>query len=188
MVVNNKKQIKIYVNSLILTLKKKNAFLRDFLQLGNELFLINAFICSSEKTKSLFVENNSLDKLKYKIILDLFPGISSLTKIFLNILVKKRHMYLLSNINSFFQEKLQKIQQISKIKLIVCSALSNEVDSLDKLYALSLKVLKSSFKATNIILDIYYDPKILGGIIFEHDSFFLDLSIKNSLKKLVKIS
>jgi len=187
MVINNKKQVKIYVNSLVLTLKKNSLFLKSFLELGNELFLINAFICSSTKTKTFFLENNSIDKLKYKIILDLFPGISSLTKIFLNILLKRKHLYLLSDINYSFQEKLEKIQKVSKIKIIICSSLPTEIVTLDNLYTLLLNTLKSSFNSSNFIIDIYYDPKILGGIIFEHENFFLDLSIKSSLKKLVKI-
>ena len=188
MIVTNKKQVKIYVNSLLLILKKKNALLSDFFQVGNELFLINAFICSSEKTRSFFLQNNSLDKLKYKILLELFPGISSLTKLFLDILLKKRHIYLLSSINDEFQEKFEKIQRISRIKIVISSSLSNDLNTLDKFYTQIIKVLKSSFKSTYYIFQIYFDPKLLGGIIFEHDTFFLDLSIKNSLKKLVNIS
>jgi F0F1-type ATP synthase delta subunit len=65
--------------------------------------------------------------------------------------------------------------------------LPTEIVTLDNLYTLLLNTLKSSFNSSNFIIDIYYDPKILGGIIFEHENFFLDLSIKSSLKKLVKI-
>ena len=187
MVINSKKQTKIYVDSLLMVIKANISAKTTYLQVGNELFLLNIFICSSEKTKNFFLENNSKDKIKYKIVLELFPGLSFLTKNFLNILFQKKHFYLLSNINNIFQEKLKKFQQILTLNLVVSYSLLNDGNNLENLYKLIFEILKTSFNSSNFILTISYDPKILGGIIFQQENSLLDLSVKNILKNVIKI-
>lgn len=187
MIINSKKKTKIYVDSLLMLVKANTSSLSNYFKIGNELFFLNTFICSSEKIKYYFLENNLKDKIKYKILLELFPGLSFLTKNFLTILSQRRHLYLLSNINHVFQEKLRKLQQIITIKIIIFCSLSNNDNDLENLYKLIFNTLKIFFNSSNFFLSISYDPKILGGIIFQQENLLLDLSIKNTLKKLIKI-
>ena len=187
MVINSKKQTKVYVDSLLMLVKVNISSKISYFQVGNELFFLNTFICSSEKIKKFFLENNLRDKIKYKILVELFPGLSFLTKNFLNILFQKKHFYLLSNINTLFQEKVKKFHQIQTLKIIVSYSLLDDGNYLENLYKLLFAILKTLFNSSHFILTISYDPKILGGIIFQQESSLLDLSVKNILKKIIKI-
>lgn len=184
MVLTRKKQVKIYSDSLLVILKKNNSSIEQFSQIANEFFLLNAFIYSSENSKQFFLQNSFNDELKEKILLKYFPGLSSLTKIFLGILFKKKHFSLFPEINESFQEDLQKIQQIIKLKVIVPFSISEKEKT--TFSALFFQILKKYFHSHNFLISISYDPKILGGLIIQHENLLVDLSIRNQLKNLIK--
>lgn len=184
MTLTKKKQVKIYSDSLFVILKKNNASSQQFSQIANELFLLNAFINSSENCKQFFLENNFNEELKQQILFKSFPGLSSLTKIFLSILFKKKHFFLFSEINAHFQTNLLKTQQIIKLKIILSSSIAENEKR--KFSGLFFNLLKKYFNSSNFLLNISYDPKILGGMIIQNEYLLIDLSIKNQLKNLIK--
>jgi F-type H+-transporting ATPase subunit delta len=189
-----KKSVSTYAKSLFETVKEKSininvtkdsfdiskiiskttsneTFLPNVYVIGEELSLIRAAFISSKNLEDFFNNPTKEEQQKLKILLDIFPGLTSLTKSFLKVLAERSNLNLLPEINDEFTRLLLKFQNSTKVKLITAS-------SLQESYGLALlNTLKELTASSEIILNISYNPKLLGGIIIEYNSVSIDASI-----------
>jgi F-type H+-transporting ATPase subunit delta len=136
-----------------------------------ELNLLRSVFISSPKF--LFFLNNPTynENLKLLFLIKIFPGLSNLTKIFLKLLVEKNHLYLLP----FISEEFNKLVFLNQKKLTVKLITASELDkNLGKSLLINLRKITT---AKEILLNIEYNPKLLGGFIIEYNSISIDTSL-----------
>ena len=139
--------------------------------IGEELTLIRALLTSSKKFRTLFNNPTVSEQQKLEILLSIFPGLSLMTRSFLKVLKEKSHLGLLPEVADEYDEILLKFKNCTKVRLITASILQEN-------YGLFLlETLKSLTKSKEIILDISYNPQLLGGLILEYNSTSTDASI-----------
>ncbi len=139
--------------------------------IGEELTLIRALLTSSKKFRTLFNNPTVPEQQKLDILVSVFPGLSLMTRSFLKVLKEKSHLGLLPEVADEYDEILLKFKNCTKVKLITASILEES-------YGLFLlKTLKSLTKSKEIILEISYNPQLLGGLILEYNSTSTDASI-----------
>lgn len=139
--------------------------------IGEELLLLRAILISSNKINNLFKNPTYVEQQKANVLFSLFPGLSITTKSFLKVLTERNHLALLPEISDMYQETLLKFQNSVKVKVILASPLSES-------FGTSLNnSLKTLTKANEIFLTVAYNPKLLGGLIIEYNSFAIDASI-----------
>ena len=108
---------------------------------------------------------------KLEVLLNIFPGLTKTTKSFLKVLTERSHLSLIPEVSDEFTRLLLKFKNISNIKLIVASVLQ------DKSGSTLLSALKELTGSEEIILNVSYNPKLLGGLIVEYNSSAIDASI-----------
>jgi ATP synthase F1 delta subunit len=145
----------------------------DMFTVGEELLLFKAVLSSSEKLEEYIKNPVSPEKEKLELLLDIFPGIHSKTKSFLKILTEKRHLFLIAEISEEYNKLLLKFQKFTKIKLTTGSILPIEEKFGRSLFTALEKLTNSS----EIILNLAYDPTLLGGLILEYNSVTIDASL-----------
>lgn len=139
--------------------------------IGEELNLLSALFTSSNKLKLLFNNPTIPESQKLDLLLNVFPGLTNVTRSFLKILTERSHLSLLSDISYEYNATLLKFKNVTKVKLITASILQESYG------LLLLKTLKNLTKSNEIILDVSYDPSLLGGLILEYNSTATDASI-----------
>jgi F-type H+-transporting ATPase subunit delta len=154
-----------------ITSGEQNGFSPDVFIIGEELLLVRAIIISSERLKAFFQNPTYPEQQKLEVIFEIFPGLTVTMKSFLKILAERGHVSLLPNVSEEYTELLLKFKNVTKVKLITASGLS------PKFGPLLLKSLKKLTDADEIILNIGYDPKLLGGLVVEYNSMAIDASI-----------
>jgi F0F1-type ATP synthase delta subunit len=92
-------------------------------------------------------------------------------KSFLKVLTERSHLSLIPEISEEYNSVLGKIKNLTKVKLIVASALDENFGNN------LLRSLKKVTKSDEIILTIAYNPQLLGGLILEYNSVAIDASI-----------
>lgn len=140
---------------------------------GEELMLLRMAFLSSEKVKNFCTNPTINEKIKEKLLLTLFPGLSLTMRSFIKILGERSHTGLLPEVSEAFQKILLKYKKIVQARIITASSL--EVSSGNLL----LKTLKKITNANEVLLTVSYDPKLLGGFILEYNSVALDASLLN---------
>lgn len=154
-----------------ISVKQTNSLLADLNVIGEELLVIKSFILSSKGTKEFFKNPTYPESQKLNLLLGIFPGLTSSTKSFLKLLTEKSHLSLLPSIYEEYTEMLLKIKGSTKVNLLITAALKK---STGKTLLNTLRVLT---KYKNILLNVFYKPKLLGGIIIEYNSLSIDASI-----------
>jgi len=154
-----------------ISVKQTNSLLADLNVIGEELLVIKSFILSSKGTKEFFKNPTYPESQKLNLLLSIFPGLTSSTKSFLKLLTEKSHLSLLPSIYEEYTEMLLKIKGSTKVNLLITAALKK---STGKTLLDTLRVLT---KYKNILLNVFYKPKLLGGIIIEYNSLSIDASI-----------
>jgi len=139
--------------------------------IGEELLIIRSLLLSSNKIKNIFKNPTYSESQKLNIILTLFPGLSLTMNSFLKVLTERNHLYLLPEISDEYQIRLSKIDKIVTLNLIIASPISDSFGSN------LLKNLRTLTKANEIILNVTFNPKLLGGLIVEFNSMSIDASI-----------
>ncbi len=139
--------------------------------LGEELLLIRAILISSKSLKLFFNNPTYSEKEKLEIILKIFPGLTITMKSFLKVLTERSHLSLLPEISEEYNKILLKFKNSVKVKLITSSPLNEEFGPI------LLNNLKVLTKAKEIILNVNFNPKLLGGLILEYNSLAIDASI-----------
>jgi F-type H+-transporting ATPase subunit delta len=139
--------------------------------IGEELALIRAMLVSSKKIKSFFENPTYSEQQKLSIILNIFPGLTSTLKSFLKILTERSNLALLPEISDEYNRLLLKFKNSTKVKLITASSLEEDYGNL------LLTKLKGLTGSSEVVLNVSYNPKLLGGLIVEYNSTSIDASV-----------
>ena len=139
--------------------------------IGEELLLIKAVLNSSKKLHSFFNNPTYAEQQKLDVLLSIFPGLTTTTKSFLKILTERSHLALLPEVSTEFNRLLSKFKNISNVKLIVASILQEKSGST------LLETLKELTQSKEVVLNVSYNPKLLGGLVLEYNSAAIDASI-----------
>jgi ATP synthase F1 delta subunit len=126
---------------------------------------------SSKQLKAYFGNPTITEQQKLDLLISIFPGLTLIMRSFLRVLTEKCHLSLLPEISDAYNEIILKFKNLIKVKLITASILQESYG------LLLLKTLKKITKAKEIILNISYNPKLLGGFILEYNSTSTDTSI-----------
>jgi len=187
--VNSTKLVATYSKSLFQNVNKSNSsassafevskitsadqktFVPSVYIIGEELSLIRSTLLSSKKLKDFFKNPTYAEQQKLDVILNIFPGLTVTLKSFLKVLTERGHLSLLPDISDEFTKTLLKFKNSTKVKLIIASTLKENYGS-----AL-LQTLRTLTSSKDIVLNVTYNPKLLGGIIVEYNSTSIDASI-----------
>ena len=139
--------------------------------IGEELSLLSSlFLCSAPL--NLFFKNTTIvESKKLDIFFKIFPGLSSFTRAFLKILSEQNDLYLIPEIANEYNKFLFKFKNFINIKLVIPSILRKEYGEH------VLNILKSLTHSQEIILNVSFNPQLLGGFIIEYNSASIDVSI-----------
>jgi ATP synthase F1 delta subunit len=154
-----------------ITSAETNNFVPNVYIIGEELLLMKSILNSSKKMNSFFKNPTYGEQKKLDVLLSIFPGLTTTTKSFLKILTERSHLSLLSEVSDEFTRLLSKFKNISYVKLIVASILQ------EKSGKTLLETLKEVTESNEVILNISYNPKLLGGLVLEYNSSAIDASI-----------
>jgi F-type H+-transporting ATPase subunit delta len=146
-------------------------YLSSILILGEELILLRSVLLSSKKLTAFFNNPTYAEHQKLNILTSLFPGLTTTMQSFLRVLSERSHLSLLPEICEEYQKILLKFKKITYVKMSIASVI--EENSGEVL----LKTLKKITSAKEILLNVSYNPKLLGGFILEYNSTALDASI-----------
>lgn len=150
---------------------EERTFLPDVFIVGEELLLIRAAILSSKKFTEFFKNPTYSEKQKFEILKAVFPGLTLPLKSFLKVLTERSHLALIPEICEEYAKIIFEIKNYTKVKLITASVLQENYGSL------LLKTLKELTKSKFVLLDVAYNPKLLGGLMIEYKSTLIDLSV-----------
>ena len=146
-------------------------FVPDVFIIGEELLLIRSTLVSSKKLNEFFNNPTYEEAQKLDVLLNIFPGLTTTMKSFLKVLCERTHLALLPEICDEYSRILLSFKNAVKVKVITAGSLQeNYADTL-------LSSLKSLTGSNEIILDVAYSPKLLGGLIVEYKSTAVDASI-----------
>ena len=139
--------------------------------IGEELNLIRSLLMSSNRLKTFFQNPTIVEQQKLDLLVSIFPGISVMVRSFLKVLTERSHLSLLPEISDTYNETLLKFKGSTSVKLITASTLQEN-------YGLFLlKTLKTLTKSKEVVLNVSYNPQLLGGLILEYNSTSTDASI-----------
>jgi ATP synthase F1 delta subunit len=169
--VNNSKASKENFEVSKITSSDQKSFLPNVYIIGEELVLLSSTLLSSKKVKEFFENPTYAEQQKLNVLLNLFPGLTVTTKSFLKVLTERTHLSLLPEISQEYNKILLKVKNSTNVKIVVASSLQESYGPL------LLKTLKSLTNSKEIILNLSYNPKLLGGLIVEYNSTSVDASI-----------
>lgn len=169
--VNNSKASKENFEVSKITSSDQKSFLPNVYIIGEELVLLSSTLLSSKKVKEFFENPTYGEQQKLNVLLSLFPGLTITTKSFLKVLTERTHLSLLPEISQEYNKILLKVKNSTNVKIVVASSLQESYGPL------LLKTLKSLTNSKEIILNLSYNPKLLGGLIVEYNSTSVDASI-----------
>jgi hypothetical protein len=139
--------------------------------LGEELSFIRSIINSSQKGKDFFQNPTLAESQKLEILFNIFPGLTVTMKSFLRVLAERSHLFLLPEVSEEYNKILLAFKKSSQVKIITASILQEN-------YGITLlEKLKSLTNSVEVVLNVSYNPKLLGGFILEYNSSAIDASI-----------
>lgn len=139
--------------------------------IGEELMLLSSALVSSKKIGQFFNNPTYAEKQKLNVLLTIFPGLSVTMKSFLEVLTERSHLALLPEICEEYTKLLLKFKNSTKVKIITASSLEERYGSL------LLNKLQKLTGSSEVILNISYNPKLLGGFVVEYNSTSIDASV-----------
>ena len=154
-----------------ITSKDSKVLVPDVYIIGEELLLLSTTLSSSKKMSEFFGNPTYAEQQKLNILLTIFPGLTVTMKSFLKVLTERSHLSLIPEIYQEYLRLLMKFKNATKVKLITASILDERFGSL------LLTKLKSVTGSSEIILNVAYNPKLLGGLILEYNSTSVDASV-----------
>ena len=169
--VNNSKTSKEIFEVSKITSADQKIFLPNVYIIGEELLLMSSTLLSSKKVKDFFGNPTYAEKQKLEVLLNIFPGLTVTTKSFLKVLTERSHLSLLPEISNEYNRLLLKVKNSTNVKLIIASMLQESYGPL------LLNTLKKLTNSQEVILNLSYNPKLLGGLIVEYNSTSVDASI-----------
>ena len=157
--------------SIPMSADQAKSFVPDINVIGEELILLSSTVSSSTKLKTFFNNPTYAESQKLEVLLTIFPGLTLTTKSFLKVLTERSHLNLLLEIQQEYVKLLNGFNGTCAVKLVTASTLKETYG------ATLLTALKKLTAANNIILNVSYNPKLLGGLILEYKSSSIDASI-----------
>jgi ATP synthase F1 delta subunit len=157
--------------SIPMSADQAKSFVPDINVIGEELILLSSTVSSSTKLKTFFNNPTYAESQKLEVLLTIFPGLTLTTKSFLKVLTERSHLNLLPEIQQEYVKLLNGFNGTCAVKLVTASTLKETYG------ATLLTALKKLTAANNIILNVSYNPKLLGGLILEYKSSSIDASI-----------
>ena len=157
--------------SIPMSADQAKSFVPDINVIGEELILLSSTVSSSTKLKTFFNNPTYAESQKLEVLLTIFPGLTLTTKSFLKVLTERSHLNLLPEIQQEYVKLLNGFNGTCAVKLVTASTLK------ETYWATLLTALKKLTAANNIILNVSYNPKLLGGLILEYKSSSIDASI-----------
>jgi ATP synthase F1 delta subunit len=146
-------------------------FVPDVFIIGEELLLIRSTLVSSKKLNEFFNNPTYAETQKLDVLLNIFPGLTTTMKSFLKVLCERTHLSLLPEISDEYTKLLLRFKNAVHVKVITAGSLQeNYAENL-------LSSLKALTGSNEIILNVAYNPKLLGGLIVEYKSTAIDASI-----------
>jgi ATP synthase F1 delta subunit len=139
--------------------------------IGEELAIIRTTLIVSKTVNAFFKNPTYQEQQKAEILFGIFPGTTLTMKSFLKVLTERGHLSLLPEISEEYNKILLTFKKAAKVKVITASTLQQSYGSL------LLKTLKELTSANEIILNVSYNPSLLGGLIVEYNSTSTDASI-----------
>ena len=150
---------------------KEVSIIPDVYIIGEELLLLRSTLSTSKKLNEFFKNPTYSEKQKLEVLFNIFPGLTITMKSFLKVLSERTHLSLIPEISDEYGKLLLKFKNSAIVKLVTASSLQeNYGETL-------LNSLKSLTNANEIILNVSYNPKLLGGLIVEYKSTAIDASI-----------
>ena len=146
-------------------------FIPDVYIIGEELLLLRSTLITSKQLNSFFNNPTYPEVQKLDVLLNIFPGLTVTMKSFLKVLCERTHLALLPEIADEYSKLLLKFKNSAVVKLVTASSLQENYGEL------LLSSLKSLTSSNEIILNVSYNPKLLGGLIIEYKSIAIDASI-----------
>jgi F0F1-type ATP synthase delta subunit len=92
-------------------------------------------------------------------------------KSFLKVLTEKSHLSLLPEISEEYTKMLISFRNSTNVKIVTASVLKESYG------LLLLNTLRNLTNSKEIILNVLYNPKLLGGLVIEYNSKSIDASI-----------
>ena len=154
-----------------ITSTDQKTFVPSVYIIGEELSLIRSTLVSSKKLKDFFKNPTYAEQQKLDVILKIFPGLTVTMKSFLKVLTERGHLSLVPEISDEFTKTLLRFKNSTKVNLVIASTLKENYGSL------LLQTLRKLTSSKDIVLNVTYNPKLLGGIIIEYNSTSIDASI-----------
>jgi ATP synthase F1 delta subunit len=154
-----------------ITAVDQKTFVPNVYIVGEELLLVRSTLISSKKLKDFFSNPTYAESQKLNVILSIFPGLTVTTKSFLKVLTERSHLFLIPAISDEYNQLVLKFKKVTKVKIVTASTLQEGYGPL------LLTTLKTLTKAKEIILNVSYNPKLLGGLILEYNSTSIDASV-----------
>jgi len=153
------------------TANDAKTFVPNVYIIGEELLLLRSTLVSSKKMKDFFINPTYAEQRKLEVLLTIFPGLTVTTKSFLKVLTERSHLSLLPEISDEYNRFLLKFKNSTKVKLITASLLEENYG------LLLLNKLKNVTSSSEIVLNVSYNRKLLGGIVLEYNSTSIDASV-----------
>ena len=146
-------------------------FIPDIYIVGEELILLRSAISSSKRFSEFFKNPTYSEKQKFELLTTIFPGLTIPIKAFLKVLTERSHLALIPEISEEYSKIISEYKKSTKVKLVTASILQESSGNL------LLSTLKTITDSTTIVLQVAYNPKLLGGLLLEYKSSLIDLSI-----------
>jgi ATP synthase F1 delta subunit len=154
-----------------ITSLENNLSIPDVHLIGEELLLIRSLILSSKTMKDFFKNPTYPETQKLNVILSIFPGLTVSTKSFLKVLTERSHLFLIPEISEEYTEMVLKFKNSANVKLLIATGLKETYGTL------ILSTLRALTNCKEILLNVFYNPKLLGGLVVEYNSMSIDASI-----------
>jgi ATP synthase F1 delta subunit len=155
----------------VTAIDSSKVFIPDVHIIGEELLLLRSTLITSKKLNDFFKNPTFAEGQKLEVLLNIFPGLTVTTKSFLKVLTERSHLSLIPEVSDEYNDLLAKFKNLTTVKLITASALQESYGST------LLNSLKKLTDSKEIILNVSYNPKLLGGLILEYKSASIDASI-----------
>lgn len=159
----------IATSKIIQTSEKGN--LTDIFVVGEELMLIRASFIACSAVKEFFLDPTVSEKTKLETISLIFPGLTITMKSFLKVVAERRHLRFLPEICEEYTKIISRVRSSTKVSLIVANPLKENYGQL------LLKTLRTVTNSKEILLRVFYNPNLLGGVILEYNSSSIDASV-----------
>lgn len=137
-------------------------------------------VCKQSREFAVMLKSPIIKGEKKAAVINLLSKgkVSEISRLFLNLLVRKGRESNLLEIMQVVADKYDIIKGISRINLVTAVPVSEEVR------LLMVDKLQKETRLTNIELAVKVDPSLVGGFILEYNNFLLDRSVKRFLKEV----